>query len=49
MKPINKGIDEQKQNGVTVPNKVATIFAPTPWERPKIYLLLSEEKIALDI
>lgn len=44
VKPINKGIDEQEQNGVTVPSKAATILAPTPWKRPKICLLLSGGK-----
>ncbi len=28
VKPINNGIDEQEQNGVTVPSKAATMFAP---------------------
>ena len=28
--PINKGIDEQEQNGVTVPSSAATVFAPIP-------------------
>ena len=28
--PINKGIDEQEQNGVTVPSNAAMIFAPVP-------------------
>ena len=28
--PINSGIDEQEQNGVTVPSNAAMILAPTP-------------------
>ena len=30
VKPMNSGMDEQEQNGVTVPSKAAMIFAPTP-------------------
>ena len=30
VKPINNGIEEQEQNGVTVPNKAEIIFAPNP-------------------
>ena len=30
VKPMKSGIDEQEQNGVTVPKSAATIFAPTP-------------------
>jgi hypothetical protein len=44
VKPINNGIDEQEQNGVTVPSKAATVFAPIPWNRPKIFLLRSGGK-----
>ena len=28
--PINSGIDEHEQNGVTVPSKAAMQFAPMP-------------------
>lgn len=28
--PINKGIDEQEQNGVTVPNRADKVLAPKP-------------------
>ena len=28
--PINKGIEEHEQNGVTVPNNADMIFAPIP-------------------
>ena len=30
VKPINRGMDEQEQNGVTVPNSAAAQFAPIP-------------------
>ena len=30
VKPMNSGIEEQEQNGVTVPSKAAIIFAPIP-------------------
>ena len=30
VKPMNNGIDEQEQNGVTVPSKAAMQFAPMP-------------------
>lgn len=30
VKPIKSGIEEQEQNGVTVPSKAAIIFAHTP-------------------
>ena len=39
VKPINSGIDEQEQNGVTVPNRADIIFALIPWNRPNICLL----------
>ena len=42
--PINKGIDEHEQNGVTVPNKAATILALTPLNLEIIFLLLSGGK-----
>ena len=44
IKPINKGIDEQEQNGVTVPSSAAIILAPIPLNFPKILLLLSAGK-----
>ena len=28
--PMNSGMDEQEQNGVTVPNNAAMMFAPIP-------------------
>ena len=30
VKPMNKGMDEQEQNGVTVPSRAAMTFAPMP-------------------
>ena len=30
VKPMNSGMDEQEQKGVTVPSRAATMFAPTP-------------------
>jgi len=44
VKPINKGMDEQEQNGVTVPSRAATELAPIPWNRPSIFLLRSGGK-----
>jgi hypothetical protein len=37
--PMNSGIEEQEQNGVTVPSKAATIRAPRPVNLPRIILL----------
>ena len=42
--PINRGIDEQEQKGVTVPSKAAIALAQIPWKRPIIYLLRSGGK-----
>ena len=44
VKPMNNGIDEQEQNGVTVPNNAEIQFAPIPLKRPKIFLLRSGGK-----
>ena len=44
VKPIKMGIDEQEQNGVTVPRSAPTIFAPMPWNRPMIFRLRSGGK-----
>jgi hypothetical protein len=30
VKPMNNGMDEQEQKGVTVPSKAAIVFAPIP-------------------
>ena len=42
--PMNSGIDEQEQNGVTVPNRAEMIFVQIPRKRPKIRLLRSGGK-----
>ena len=44
VKPINKGIDEHEQNGVTVPNKAPSKFAVKPLYRPKILRVRSGGK-----
>ena len=44
VKPINKGIDEHEQNGVTVPNNAANIFADIPLNRLKIFFVHSGGK-----
>ena len=41
---MNNGMDEQEQNGVTVPNNAEIQFAPIPLNRPKIFLLRSGGK-----
>ena len=42
--PIKIGIEEQEQNGVTVPSNAPIIFAQIPWNLPIIFLLLSGGK-----
>jgi len=42
--PINKGMDEQEQKGVTVPSKAPNILAQIPLNLPKIFLVLSGGK-----
>ena len=42
--PINIGILEQEQNGVTVPSNAAIQFAPIPLNLPNIFLLRSGGK-----
>jgi hypothetical protein len=42
--PINIGMDEHEQNGVTVPSKAPTIFAPIPRNFPMSFLLRSGGK-----
>ena len=42
--PINNGMEEQEQKGVTVPSKADITFAPIPSNFPKIFLLLSGGK-----
>ena len=44
VKPINSGIDEHEQKGVTVPNRAEMIFAQIPRKRPKMRLLRSGGK-----
>jgi hypothetical protein len=44
VKPINKGIDEQLQNGVMVPMSAPKVFAPTPLYFDKIFFVLSGGK-----
>ena len=44
VKPMNRGMDEQLQNGVTVPRSAATLFAMMPWKRLMILLLRSGGK-----
>ena len=44
VKPINRGIDEHEQKGVTVPNRAAIIFAQIPLNLPIIFLLRSGGK-----
>ena len=41
---MNSGMDEQEQNGVTVPSRAASVFAPRPWNRPRIFLVRSGGK-----
>ncbi len=36
VKPMNSGIEEQEQNGLTVPSSAPRIFAPTPDRPPRI-------------
>ncbi len=44
VKPINSGIDEQEQNGVTVPSKAPNILPEIPLNLPNIFLVLSGGK-----
>lgn len=44
VKPINKGIDEHEQNGITVPRKAVTMFSPIPWNPPSIFFVFPCEK-----
>ena len=36
VKPMNSGMEEQEQKGVTVPRSAAMQLAPMPWNRPRI-------------
>lgn len=42
--PINIGIEEQEQNGVTVANRAATVLPKIPLYRDKICFVLSDGK-----
>ena len=44
VKPMNSGMEEQEQKGVTVPSSAAMRFAHSPWNRPRIRLLRSGGK-----
>ena len=44
VKPINSGMEEQEQNGVTVPKRAAMQFAMMPWNRPRIFFVRSGGK-----
>jgi hypothetical protein len=44
VKPMNNGMEEQEQKGVTVPSKAARIFAGSPVNLPKIFFVLSGGK-----
>lgn len=44
VKPINKGIDEQEQNGVRVPSNAPRIFALIPLNVPSIFRVRSGGK-----
>jgi hypothetical protein len=44
VKPMNSGMDEQEQNGVTVPSSAAMQLAQRPRKRPRIFLLRSGGK-----
>ena len=44
VKPMNSGMEEQEQKGVTVPNSADMVLAPSPWNRPRIRLLRSGGK-----
>src|SRR5574344_1045201 len=44
VKPMNNGIEEQEQNGVTVPSNAAMQFAQMPWNFPIMTLLFSGGK-----
>ena len=41
VKPMNSGIDEQEQKGVTVPSSAAMQLAASPRNLPRIFLVRS--------
>jgi hypothetical protein len=44
VKPMNRGMDEQEQNGVIVPSNAPRMFAVIPLKPPSILLVLSGGK-----
>jgi hypothetical protein len=44
VKPINIGIEEHEQNGVTVPKNAPNILAGKPFNLPNIFFVLSGGK-----
>jgi hypothetical protein len=42
--PMNSGMDEQEQNGVTVPSNAARMLAGSPVNLPRILFVLSGGK-----
>ena len=44
VKPMNNGMDEQEQKGVTVPKRAAAQLAQTPWNRVMMFRLRSGGK-----
>ena len=44
VKPMNSGMDEQEQKGVTVPSSAAMQLAQRPWKRPRIFFVRSGGK-----
>jgi len=42
--PMNKGIEEQEQKGVTVPRRAPNILADMPLNLPSIFFVLSGGK-----
>lgn len=42
--PMNSGIEEQEQKGVTVPSNAESVLAVSPLKRPSIFLVLSGGK-----
>ena len=49
VKPMNRGIDEQAQNGVMVPMRAPTMFAHMPWRWPRSFLCALRREVALDV
>ena len=44
VKPMNRGMEEQEQKGVTVPKRAETVLAPSPLNRPRMRRLRSGGK-----